>query len=75
MYDLLAALLRQQREGRKVTQEELSEKLDESKNFAQKNERMERRIDVVEFYRIAKALDLNPVELFADFVEQTEKKR
>ena len=73
-YDELVGLLQENREAKKLSQEKLSAGVGESKNFVQKIEYMQRRVDVVEFYRLAKALSLDPVELFASFVERIEKK-
>lgn len=71
-YEKLAALLRSTRESKKASQEGLAKVLGESKGFIQKIEYMQRRVDVVEFYRIARELSVDPVELFKSFVQQLE---
>jgi transcriptional regulator with XRE-family HTH domain len=46
----------------------LAEKLGKPQSFVAKYEGGERRIDLVEFIAIARALDADPVKLFRDFV-------
>lgn len=47
-----------------VTQEALAAALDKPQNFISNVERGQRRIDVLEFYAIARALDVDPTALF-----------
>jgi transcriptional regulator with XRE-family HTH domain len=49
-------------------QQKLAEKLGRPQSFVAKYEGGERRIDLVEFIAIARALDADPVKLFRDFV-------
>lgn len=56
-----------------LTQAELSIRLDRPQPFISKVERGVRRIDVIEFYAIARALKLDPVALFADVVRKLPK--
>ena len=51
-----------------VRQQKLAEKLGKPQSFVAKYEGGERRIDLVEFIAIARALDADPVKLFRDFV-------
>ncbi|WP_334399772.1 helix-turn-helix domain-containing protein [Bradyrhizobium sp. AZCC 2289] len=51
-----------------VRQQALAKKLGRPQSFVAKYEGGERRIDVVEFIAIARALDADPVKLFRDFV-------
>jgi transcriptional regulator with XRE-family HTH domain len=53
---------------RGVPQQKLAEKLGKPQSFVAKYEGGERRIDLVEFIAIARALDADPVKLFRDFV-------
>ena len=50
-----------------ITQQQLADLLDEHQSFIAKYEGGERRIDVVEFIAIARALNADPVKLFRDF--------
>lgn len=51
-----------------VRQQGLAETLGKPQSFIAKYEGGERRLDVVEFIAIARALDVDPVKLFRDFV-------
>ena len=53
------------RHGLGLSQREFAAKLGESNNFVWRIEAGERRIDLVEFCKIAKALGIDPVELLA----------
>jgi transcriptional regulator with XRE-family HTH domain len=53
-----------------VSQVELSERLGKPQPFISKIERGVRRIDVIEFYVIARALDLDPVALFSSIARK-----
>ena len=53
-----------------VTQIELGERLGKPQTFISRFERGARRLDVIEFYAIARALKVEPVELFADVVAE-----
>lgn len=53
-----------------VSQVELSERLGKPQPFISKIERGVRRIDVIEFYVIARALELDPVALFGAIVRK-----
>lgn len=56
-----------------VTQVELAERLGKPQPFISKVEKGVRRIDVIEFYAIARALRLDPVEFFARVVKSLPK--
>jgi hypothetical protein len=60
----LTSVLRATRLERGLTQSVLSKKLRHSENYITKIETGERRLDVVEFFEIAQALDVDPVTLF-----------
>ena len=59
MLSLLASI----REGRGLSQRALSAKLNKPPTYVSKYERGERRLDVVEFLDIVKALDADPHEI------------
>ena len=69
LYEVLAQLIVQTRESQHLGQAKVSNVLGESRNFMFKTENMQRRFDVVELYRFAKALSIDPVELFSKFVQ------
>lgn len=46
------------------TQAELAKRLGKPQSFVSKYERLERRLDVVEYVRIASQLEIEPSELF-----------
>jgi transcriptional regulator with XRE-family HTH domain len=52
-----------------MTQRELAEALKRPRSFVSRIEAGERRLDVVEFVAVAKALKLDPMDLFARFVK------
>lgn len=47
-----------------LTQTELSARLGKNQSYISNIERFQRRVDVVEFYAIAKAMGADPTELF-----------
>lgn len=61
----LCAVLVAARKGAGLSQEELARRLKRSQSFVAKMETGERRIDVVEFVEIARALGQEPTELLA----------
>lgn len=64
--DVLLSVIRETRTRAKVSQEELSKRLGQSITFMVKVERGTRRLDLVEFIRVAEALGQNPEELFGE---------
>jgi transcriptional regulator with XRE-family HTH domain len=49
-----------------LTQGELAARLDRTQSFVSKYERGERRLDVVEFLEIARAIGLDPFQVIRD---------
>lgn len=62
-YKLFLAILISARESKGLSQHQLAKKLKKPQSFISKYERGERRLDVVEFIDIAKALDADPHEI------------
>ena len=60
-------LLIQARKEADLTQAELSSRLRRPQSFVSKYERGERRLDVVEFGEVAKALGIDPVRFLQKF--------
>jgi transcriptional regulator with XRE-family HTH domain len=67
-YARLIATLVAVRKNADVRQQALARKLGRPQSFIAKYEGGERRIDVVEFVTIVRALDADPIKLFSDFV-------
>jgi transcriptional regulator with XRE-family HTH domain len=67
-YARLVAMLVAVRHAAGVRQQKLAEKLRKPQSFIAKYEGGERRIDLIEFIAIARALDADPVKLLRDFV-------
>lgn len=53
-----------------LTQTELAERLGKDQTFISLVERSQRRVDVLEFYAFAKALRVDPVDLFSALVRK-----
>jgi len=68
-YARLVAALVAVRHAAGVSQQVLANKLGRPQSFIAKYEGGERRIDVVEFIAIARALGADPIKLFRDFVD------
>ena len=68
-YARLIAVLVAVRHSAGVRQQALAKKLGRPQSFIAKYEGGERRIDVVEFIAIARALGADPLKLFRDFVD------
>jgi transcriptional regulator with XRE-family HTH domain len=69
-YGLLLALLKQTRLGAGVSQTELARRLKRPQPFVSYVERGERRVDVIEFYAIMRALGADPEEAFSALVRK-----
>jgi transcriptional regulator with XRE-family HTH domain len=69
-YRALLDLLIATRKRAGVTQVELANRLGRPQPFVSYIERGERRIDVIEFIVIARALSVDPHQLFADLIER-----
>jgi transcriptional regulator with XRE-family HTH domain len=61
---LMVDVLVKARKQSGLTQTELSAKLGKNQSYISNIERLQRRVDVVEFYAIARAMDADPTELF-----------
>jgi transcriptional regulator with XRE-family HTH domain len=66
-YRKFRELLVEVRKTAGLTQTELSQRLKRPQSFVSKYERGERRLDVVEFGEVAKALGVDPVKLLDRF--------
>ena len=73
-YARLIAALVAVRKDAGIRQQALAKKLGRPQSFIAKYEGGERRIDLVEFVAIARALGADPVKLFRDFVAAISEK-
>ena len=62
-YDKLRSILIRARKEAELTQVELAAKLAEPQSFVSKYERGERRLDVMEFLTVAKAIGIDPHDI------------
>lgn len=67
-YARLIAMLVAVREKAGIRQQPLADRLGKPQSFIAKYEGGERRIDLIEFIAIARALDADPLKLFRDFL-------
>jgi transcriptional regulator with XRE-family HTH domain len=74
-YARLIALLVAVRHAKNIRQRPLAKKLGRSQSFIAKYEGGERRIDLIEFIEIARALDADPIKLFRQFLAEEPTQR
>lgn len=67
-YAVLRELLVAERERRGLTQVEVAATLGKPQSYVSKYERGERRLDLIEFIRVARALSADPVGLLRDLL-------
>lgn len=67
-YKILLGMLIEARKRADITQTELAKRLNRPQPFISLVERGERRIDVIQFYAIMRALRLDPEEAFRDLI-------
>jgi transcriptional regulator with XRE-family HTH domain len=73
-YASFLAVLIAARKGAHVSQVELAARLGKTQSFVSQIERGVRRVDVIEFYAIAKALGIDPTRLFNDLAKELPEK-
>ena len=67
-HEQLRAVLAKARADAGLTQRDLAKRMKEPHSYIGKIESGERRLDVVEFVAMAKALKMDPIDLFTRFV-------
>jgi transcriptional regulator with XRE-family HTH domain len=67
-HSVLVNALAETRRDMKLQQAELAAKLGKDQSYISNIERGQRRVDVVEFFAIARAMDVDPIKLFAQIV-------
>jgi len=70
----LVEVLAEARKQSGVTQVDLAAKLGKDQTFISLIERSQRRVDVLEFVALAKAMGADPVELFQEVVRRLPKR-
>jgi len=70
-YKRLRELLVEARKRAELTQAELSSRLKRPQSFVSKYERGERRLDVVEFGQVARALGIDPARFLGKLYRET----
>ncbi|AVH73501.1 helix-turn-helix domain-containing protein [Nostoc sp. 'Lobaria pulmonaria (5183) cyanobiont'] len=68
-YDRFRQLLIEARKAAKLTQAELSAKLELPQSYVSKYERGERRLDVIEFLQIAQVLEIDPLAFIKELLK------
>lgn len=66
-YAKLIELVREARIASKLQQKEICDRLGKPKNYLNKIERGERRLDVVELFELCDAMEKDPLELLSAF--------
>lgn len=69
-HQTLIRLLVDERKRAGILQADLGRGVGKDQSFISNIERGQRRVDVLEFYALARAMDHDPVELYAKLVEQ-----
>lgn len=68
-------MIQDAREERGLSQREVGKRLNFHPTIYGKIERGERLLDVVEFVRLAEALGIDPLKLFADYLLRLQQQR
>lgn len=71
-YTKLIELVREARIASKLQQKEICDRLGKPKNYLNKVERGERRLDVVELFELCEAMEVDPMNLLQTFAEATK---
>ena len=73
-YDRFRLSLIEARNAKDLTQVELAKKLKRPQSFVSKYERGERRLDVVEFFEVARALGIDPIVFLKELYGATKER-
>ncbi|MBX9255826.1 helix-turn-helix transcriptional regulator [Desmonostoc muscorum CCALA 125] len=74
-YNRFRQLLIEARKTAKLTQAELSAKLELPQSYVSKYERGERRLDVIEFLQIAQVLEIDPLAFIKELLKYQKEKQ
>ncbi len=72
-YAKLIELVREARIASKLQQKEICDRLAKPKNYLNKVERGERRLDVVELFELCDAMEIDAIELLQAFAAATKR--
>jgi transcriptional regulator with XRE-family HTH domain len=70
----LVAVLTEARQKLGLTQAQLAERIGKDQTLISLVERGQRRVDVIEFIALARAMEADPAELFADLLTRLPEK-
>lgn len=71
-YVIFRTLLVQDRERRGLTQVEIATRLGKPQSYVSKYERGERRLDIVEFLDVSKALEADPLSALKEILKKLQ---
>ena len=74
-YNRFRVSLIEARNAKDLTQVELAKKLKRPQSFVSKYERGERRLDVVEFFEVARALGIDPIVFLKELYGATKERK
>jgi transcriptional regulator with XRE-family HTH domain len=75
-YERFRALLVEARLGAGMTQSEVASELGQPQSYVSKYERGERRLDVIEFLKVARIIGFNPIETIYELMpDKTETRK
>ena len=74
-YDQFRQLLIEARNAAGLTQSDLAKRLSRPQSFVSKFERGERRLDVIEFFDIAEAMEIDPYKLLSKVAKHPQRHR
>lgn len=72
-YETFLKILVRLRKGIGMTQTQLSQKIKQTQSYVSKYENGERRLDVIEFVQVAKALGADPLQIIDELVGNWKK--
>jgi transcriptional regulator with XRE-family HTH domain len=73
-YNRFRKLLIEARKDAKLSQAELSAKLERPQSYVSKYERGERRLDLIEFLQITQALEIDPLAFIEELLRHKKEK-
>ena len=74
-YNRFRLSLIESRKAKDLTQVELANKLKRPQSFVSKYERGERRLDIIEFFEVARAVGIDPIAFLKELYGTTTKER
>lgn len=56
------------RKTKKITQQQIANKLNKPQSYIAKIERCERKVDILEFIEICEVMNINPIDVLQDII-------